>query len=89
MATVIIKGFIYGVPDRDDKVSFHFTDGGYMESHGWVLVSPHEIKAEVPDDFDLLPRHIAALERRKQKAHEELEDVERELSYIAADRTEV
>jgi hypothetical protein len=83
MATVIIKGFIYAVPGHDNEVSFLFESNAGMEDHGWVLVSPHELKAEVPDDFDFLPRHVAELGRRKRKALKELDDVERELSYIA------
>jgi hypothetical protein len=72
---VTIKGFIhYCAPRYEEDVPYSFlaydlTDSEYAD--GRVMVMPHDLVVDVPDDFDPTPKQIAALEAEKAKVRAE------------------
>lgn len=58
------------------------------EDHSLIYVGPQEVTVEVPDNFDPVPRQVAALEAEKLKALEAYQksvaDINRRLSELQA-----
>ena len=67
---VTIKGFIhycppmYGIDGPYSFLGYDITGSEY--AHGRVMVMPHELVVDIPDDFDPTPKQIAALEKEKE-----------------------
>ncbi len=67
---VIIKGFIVAQQfPWDDKVDFTFLGFDPRDSKidNYFVVREHAFEVDVPDDFDVRPQQIAALEKQKQE----------------------
>lgn len=81
MATITINGFIHASHDAHRGTTFHFfaTD---MTSYGHVLIAPHTITVEVPDDFDPNAAIRSELERKRAAALDAAAQAERELERL-------
>lgn len=71
---VTVQGFIVAKQyDWEDAPSFSwlaFDPTPYFKDY--VIVGPHEIEFDVPDDFDFRPIRIAELERQKAEVKAKL-----------------
>lgn len=84
---VTIKGHVFASQEVWDlKPQFTFFD--FEASKGWVKVMPHEITVDVPDDFDIRPGQVEALEREKERITGEfqarLTDINRKIMELLA-----
>jgi hypothetical protein len=84
MATITIEGFIQVQASPDGSPRFDFITVEDMARYGWTCIAPHTITAEVPDDADYLPKHIANLGRKRAAALDEAARVEREIAQLRA-----
>ena len=64
---VTINGFLFYRTDSwlGQKFDFSAIDMSTME--GWIMVRPHSIEVDIPDDFNPIPGQLAALEKEKAK----------------------
>src|SRR5260370_24404741 len=73
MAKVItIKGFIHAQRNwlNDSEYSYtHWTHD--MSGHGYVLVCPHDVTVEIPDDFNPIAAEVFSLEAQKKAVREQ------------------
>lgn len=70
-----IKGFVYYVKyDFSDTPFLRWSEDATMgqASPAWVLVGPHDFEIECPDDFDPVPKQVAALTAKKAEVRAEL-----------------
>lgn len=76
MTTITIKGFIHAVPAGQYAKPDHLpsktnmTWWPYKKTYepGAVMVVPHDITVEIPDDFDPRPDQIASLKEKQKDA---------------------
>jgi hypothetical protein len=60
-----IKGFVYRVQyyaDSTPLLRWYSHDKMGEADPNWVLVGPHDIVVECPDDFDPRPQQVAAID---------------------------
>ncbi len=70
-----ITGFVYYVKwDWSDKPRLTWYDTATLGQNNpeYVLVGPHDFEVECPDDFDPVPKQVAALVAKKTEVRAEL-----------------
>jgi len=72
MKTVTIPGFIvWQKNDWENKPTFNwFAFDPESMSLDYHVLRPHELTIEVPDDLDMTPAQIAALEKEKEQVRD-------------------
>lgn len=91
---VTIKGGIYAKQYHPgDKIDFTFFDFQPSEVSRWIRVMDQAIEIEVPDDFDIRPSQIAALQKKEQEIRAQfaaaVTEIHRQISELQAIGCEV
>lgn len=79
MATATIEGYLYA---STNGLGYQFFCSDTMFAYGYVLVRPHTITVEVPDDIDLTAGRIAELERKRAAAMDAAAKAEKEMEQL-------
>lgn len=68
---VVVKGWLQGSLDEySGKLRVEWWP--FKEWTGSVMIQPHDIEADIPDDFDPRPGMVASIRKEIQTAREEL-----------------
>lgn len=84
---VTINGFVYHRQySWEDKASYEFFSSEMMCDADRVLVLPHSIEVDIPDDFTPIPGKIEILRKEKQRilaqAHVKAENIEAQIQEL-------
>ena len=91
---VTIKSYVVAEKDLfSEKVNFLLWPYKPTEDNGIVLVRETEVEIEVPDDFDIRPSQIAALQKKEQELRAKfaaaVTEIHRQISELQAIGCEV